>query len=78
MRKVLLMASGGLDSTTVAYQLQSEGTTVHPLFFDYGQHCAEMEWARVNEVLPASMIRPERLTVSDVFRGSSSRLMGLS
>lgn len=69
------MASGGLDSTTVAYQLHAEGVAVHPLFFDYGQHCVEMEWARVNEVLPASMMRPERLTVSDAFRGSSSRLI---
>jgi 7-cyano-7-deazaguanine synthase len=69
------MASGGLDSTTVAYQLHAEGASVHPVFFDYGQHCVEMEWARINEVLPPSMTRPERVTFSEVFRGSRSRLI---
>jgi 7-cyano-7-deazaguanine synthase len=75
MRRVLLMASGGLDSTTVAYQLHTKGIYVYPVFFDYGQHCVEMEWARVNEVLPQSMAPPERVTFSDVFRGSRSRLI---
>lgn len=75
MKHVLLMASGGLDSTTVAYQLHAEGIFVHPVFFDYGQHCVEIEWARVNEVLPRSMPTPERIVVSDVFRGSRSRLI---
>lgn len=75
MRNVLLLASGGLDSTTVAYQLHAEGVGVQPVFFDYGQHCVEVEWARVNEVLPPSMTRPGRVDVSDVFRGSKSRLI---
>lgn len=69
------MASGGLDSTTVAYQLYAEGIFVHPVFFDYGQHCVEIEWSRVNEVLPRTMPGPERIVISDVFRGSSSRLI---
>ncbi|WP_372396935.1 7-cyano-7-deazaguanine synthase [Azospirillum sp. HJ39] len=75
MNKVMLMASGGLDSTTVAYQLISEGVSVYPLFFDYGQHCVETEWEKVNEVLPPSMQKPERVNISDLFRGSSSRLI---
>lgn len=75
MKHVLLMASGGLDSTTVAYQLYAEGIFVHPVFFDYGQHCVEIEWSRVNEVLPRTMPGPERIVISDVFRGSSSRLI---
>lgn len=75
MRSVILLASGGLDSTTVAYSLASEGVDVFPVFFDYGQHCVEMEWNRLNEVLPAKMRRPERFDISDIFRGSSSRLI---
>ncbi|TXH72880.1 7-cyano-7-deazaguanine synthase [Thiobacillus sp.] len=75
MRNVLLLASGGLDSTTVGYQLASEGVCVVPIFFDYGQHCVEVEWNRVNEVLPADMNRPERYDISDIFRGSQSRLI---
>lgn len=74
-RSVILLASGGLDSTTVAYSLLAEGVDVFPVFFDYGQHCVEMEWNRVNEVLPQTMRRPERFDISDIFRGSSSRLI---
>lgn len=68
MRKVILLSSGGLDSTTVAYHLQYEGAHVLPIFLDYGQHCVEMEWDRVNEVLPPSMQRPERLDISDILK----------
>jgi len=72
---VVLLASGGLDSTTVAYQLIERGADVLPIFFDYGQHCVETEWDRVSEVLPSSARRPERVVISDVFRGSKSRLI---
>lgn len=75
MKKVILLASGGLDSTTVAYQLASSGVDVVPIFFDYGQHCVDVEWNRVNEVLPAHMRRPEKYDVSDIFKGSPSRLI---
>lgn len=75
LKKALLLASGGLDSTTVGYKLLSEGVQVMPVFFDYGQHCAEVEWSRLNEVLPADICQPERYNISDIFRGSQSRLV---
>ena len=75
MTRTMLLASGGLDSTTVAYKLASEGRPVTPVFFDYGQHCVETEWIRLNEVLPDNVERPERNNISDLFRGSSSRLI---
>lgn len=75
IKKVLLLASGGLDSTTVAYQLAAEGIEVVPIFFNYGQHCVETEWSRVKEVLPSEMQRPERFDISDIFRDSQSRLI---
>jgi len=75
VKKAILLASGGLDSTTVAYQLASTSIDVIPIFFDYGQHCVDVEWNRVNEVLPAHMRRPERYNVSDIFKGSPSRLI---
>lgn len=75
MPSVILLASGGLDSTTVAYSLHREGIDVTPVFFDYGQHCVEIEWDRLNEVLPPEMKKPERFDISDIFRGSSSRLI---
>lgn len=75
MTRTLLLASGGLDSTTVAYRLVSEGKTVVPVFFDYGQHCVETEWNRLNEVMPQGVMPPERNKISDLFRGSTSRLI---
>jgi len=75
MSKVILLASGGLDSTTVAYQLVAGGFDVFPIFFDYGQHCVEMEWSRVNEVLPIEMREVKRFDISSIFRGSQSRLI---
>lgn len=75
MKTVLLLASGGLDSTTVGYQLTAAGVEVVPIFFDYGQHCVDIEWSRVNEVLPSDMQQPQRFNISDLFRGSQSRLI---
>lgn len=75
MKQAVVMVSGGLDSTTVCYLLASEGTEVYPIFFDYGQHCAETEWAKVKEVLPQKALPPERLNISDIFKGSPSRMI---
>lgn len=75
MKRALVMVSGGLDSTTVCHSLINEGTEVYPIFFDYGQHCAETEWAKVNEVLPSEVLPPERINLSDIFKGSTSRMI---
>jgi len=75
MKRALVMVSGGLDSTTVCHLLIKAGTEVHPMFFDYGQHCAETEWAKVNEVLPSDALPPERINLSDIFKGSRSRMI---
>ena len=75
MKRALVMVSGGLDSTTVCHLLVKAGTQVHPIFFDYGQHCVETEWAKVNEVLPTEALPPERINLSDVFKGSTSRMI---
>ncbi|MDJ0825088.1 MAG: 7-cyano-7-deazaguanine synthase [Rhodobacter sp.] len=75
MNRVIVMASGGLDSTTVCYGLHFDGIAVQPIFFDYGQHCAETEWQKVSSVLPDGMDEPERIDISDIFKGSNSRMI---
>jgi 7-cyano-7-deazaguanine synthase len=74
---VLLLSSGGLDSTTVAYWLVQKGMAVQPLFFDYGQHCVEKEWGTLRSVLPQTdlVAPPARVDISAIYRGSSSRLI---
>ena len=76
MPTVLLLCSGGLDSTTVAYWLREQGIEVVPIFFDYGQHCVEKEWNTVQKVLPKDGVTaPIRIDISGVFFGSKSRLI---
>lgn len=75
MTKVLLLASGGLDSTTLAYLLSGHGFDVQPLFFDYGQHCAKTEWETCNKVLKDRTLKPEKICIADIYRGSKSRLI---
>jgi 7-cyano-7-deazaguanine synthase len=72
----VLLCSGGLDSTTLAYWLVDRRVTFVPLFLDYGQHCAETEFARLGAVLPAAVREAVvRLDISSVYRGSRSRLI---
>src|ERR1039458_8785800 len=76
MATALMLCSGGLDSTTLAYWLLERHIRFAPLFLDYGQHCAEKEWETLRQVLPPKGgMTPERIDVSDVFRGSRSRLI---
>lgn len=77
MRRVMLLGSGGLDSTTMAYLLCERGLEVAPIFYDYGQHCVEKEWDTLRQVLPLTeaIHAPERIDISDIFRGSLSRLI---
>lgn len=72
----VLLASGGLDSTTLAFWLRERRITFLLLFIDYGQHCAETELKRLNEVLPKETFGAvKNINVSDIYRGSHSRLI---
>lgn len=75
MTQVVLLSSGGLDSSTVAYSLVERSVEFVPLFFDYGQHCVEKEWDSLNVVLPPTSSDPVRVDISGVFAGSESRLI---
>jgi 7-cyano-7-deazaguanine synthase len=76
MSAVLLLCSGGLDSTTLAYWLHDQRIKITPIFFDYGQHCVEKEWDTLRKVLPTDGVAvPERIDISGIFRGSRSRLI---
>lgn len=76
MSRAILLASGGLDSTTVAFWLHDRRVTAQPVFFDYGQHCAEKEWSTLNIVMSdLPFLQPVRIDISGVFAGSTSRLL---
>jgi len=49
MEKVVLVYSGGLDSTTLLYWLKSLGYDIYPIGFNYGQrHQIERTYAEMN------------------------------
>jgi 7-cyano-7-deazaguanine synthase len=48
MKKAVIILSGGLDSTTLLYDIISKGYDVFPLSFDYNQrHKKEIEYAKL-------------------------------
>jgi len=51
MKKVLVLTSGGIDSTTLLYHHVKGGDEVQAITFDYGQrHKKEIEFAQLNAV----------------------------
>lgn len=75
-RDGVLLASGGLDSTTMAYWLLDQGINFVPLFINYGQHCAETEFETLKKVLPDSHNdKIETVNIQSVYKKSKSRFI---
>lgn len=72
----VLLASGGLDSTTMAYWLLSKKIDFVPLFINYGQHCATTEYETLQKVLPETYLdKIEHINISDIYKKSNSRFI---
>lgn len=72
----ILLASGGLDSTTLAYWLIKEGVEYTPLFIDYGQHCAKTELSRLRKVIPNKYLNKiEIVDVKSIYKYSNSKFI---
>ncbi|RIV25119.1 7-cyano-7-deazaguanine synthase [Fibrisoma montanum] len=72
----ILLASGGLDSTTLAYWLRSNEIDFLPVFINYGQHCASTELETLRQVLPGKLAKKiEVIDVSAVYKYSQSLLI---
>lgn len=70
------MASGGLDSSVLAFWMDSNGYEVYPLFIDYGQHCAEKEISTLKKILPPHILdNLKTIRLEGIFRDSPSRLI---
>lgn len=41
---LVVLVSGGVDSTVISVLARRGGIAVHPLFIDYGQLCVDREW----------------------------------
>lgn len=72
----LLLASGGMDSTVLAYMLEQEKKNIIILFIDYGQHCRKKEYQTLLEVIPPKYKDNVKvIKIGDVYRESSSRMI---
>jgi len=75
-KAAVLLCSGGLDSTTLAFWLEEQNVSFVPLFINYGQHCAKTELNTAQTVLPAAVREDlQVIDISDIYRCSSSRLI---
>ncbi|MFY1632324.1 7-cyano-7-deazaguanine synthase QueC [Solwaraspora sp. WMMB335] len=72
-RKVVLVLSGGLDSTVLAHRLRAEGCDLTMLSFNYGQsHRRELEFAWRTAARVGGVHRVVNLgTIADLLSGSS-------
>lgn len=74
--QVLLLVSGGLDSTVLAYAYAAARAEVLPVFIDYGQHAAATELQTARQVLPPALAEQIHvLNLRDPFVGSPSLLI---
>lgn len=72
----VLLASGGMDSTVLAYDLAQKGKNILVLFLDYGQHCMGKEYETLKRVIPHIYIDNIRtISIGDVYRESNSRMI---
>ncbi|MET6996392.1 7-cyano-7-deazaguanine synthase [Chitinophaga defluvii] len=72
----VLLASGGLDSTTMAYWLLAQEIDFVPLFINYGQHCAETEFETLRKVMPINKIEEiESIDIQSVYKKSKSKFI---
>lgn len=72
----VLLASGGMDSTVLAYKLYRENKNIELLFIDYGQHCSLKEYETLKIVIPPSLRNKIRvIKIGDIYQESKSRMI---
>ena len=63
--EVVVLMSGGMDSSLVAAMAADQGLKPRPLFVDYGQLAAGREWKACHEISKQlGLAEPERADVS--------------
>ena len=72
----VLLASGGMDSTVLAYDLANRKQNIILLFLDYGQHCKETEYETLKKVVPEVYRNNIRvIKIGDIYKESKSRMI---
>jgi 7-cyano-7-deazaguanine synthase len=76
-KRVVLLYSGGVDSTAAGILLNQQGYEVYPLFIDYGQSSAKVE-RYLAETAPNKLgFKPSQIIETDLMKQlTKSRLLG--
>lgn len=74
MSEVVILLSGGIDSTTLAWWLRATDVQCQPLFIDYGQAAAVRERDAAKQVSASLGMELETLKVSELGRLTSNLL----
>jgi len=76
MHDGVLLASGGMDSTVLAYDLAQKNKDIILLFLDYGQHCVKKELETLKSVTPNRYKDNIRIIkIDDIYKESHSRMI---
>ena len=79
LKKGVILASGGLDSTTLCYLFIRKNIEFVPLIINYGQHCFRTELDRLKQVLPDNYLnKVEILNISEIYKYSNSKFIKAS
>jgi 7-cyano-7-deazaguanine synthase len=62
--KIVVLASGGVDSSVMMFLLKKDAHEVLPLFVDYGQLAGQREWASCRAVCNFLGLIPTRIDIS--------------
>jgi len=74
--KIIVMASGGIDSTVILFDLHSKGyTNVYPVILNYGQKTYDTEHKSLVSVCPFPLQNILEMDISTFYKGSSSKLL---
>lgn len=79
---IVNLASGGLDSSLISILAMEQNIPVFPLFIDYGQRAAEMEWKACCEVHKRiNTSKPVKINISGfgkvILSGLTSKLLDI-
>jgi len=62
--KIVVLASGGVDSSLMMLLLKKDGHKILPLFIDYGQLAREKEWVSCQDLCHFLGLEPFRMDIS--------------
>lgn len=75
--KIVLLYSGGADSTAAGLMLLEEGFSVYPIFFDYGQNARDAERYLAVTAVPSLEFQDTKIIRTDLLAQlSQSALLG--